>query len=602
MPCIAIIPARGGSKRIPRKNLYPFEGIPMVAHAIRIARTAGCFHEVLVSTDCPEIAGVARRLGASVPFMRSEAASNDYATTFDVIGEVLDRLETIDQAWSIGVCLYPTAVLARPQDIAQAVRQIARGEADSLMPVTKFDSSIWRSIQLASDGTPFYSFPQYINARSQDLVPTYHDAGQWYAFKISALRATGHFMGSRTRVVVLPSEHVQDIDTLSDLRLAELKYRAKCKTRVNEDVRDRPWVLIRVDATPETGSGHVMRCLALAEAFAARNHDVLFISRGCVPELRQVIEKRGFQSLLLEPRTPFENPVSEGLADAAATLALINVQTIRPSWVVVDHYGLDATWEKAVRSCGAPLLAVDDLADRPHACDALLDQNMIRDNHTRYPLLVPEGTRLLLGGAYSLLRSEFAQAYERRKVLLQEDAVQDIIVFMGGADAGNLTLPIAKSLIAYFGAESVLVLIGYLNSNRETVENWCIVNGVRCKVGLDDVSSAFSTCRLLVAACGMTAVEAQALGIPCILVALSDIQHAVAQWFAMHQRAILLELDQCKDPDAVTSSLDRALDLDQTEDCESLISVHGATRAVDTLIEISQVFQTASVNSKHLLM
>jgi len=595
MPCIAIIPARGGSKRIPHKNLYPFEGIPMIAHAIRIARTAGCFHEVLVSTDCPEIAAVARRLGVSVPFMRSEAASNDYATTFDVIDEVLDQLEANGQVWNIGVCLYPTAVLARAQDIAQAVSQIARGEADSLMPVSKFESTIWRSFQLKSDGTPFYSFPQYINSRSQDLVSTYHDAGQWYAFKISALRATGQFIGCRTRVVVLPSEHVQDIDTLSDLRLAELKYRARRETRENEDVRDRPWVLIRVDATPETGSGHVMRCLALAEAFAARNHDALFISRECVPELREAIEKRGFQSLILEPRTPFENPLSEGLADAAATLALINDQIIRPSWVVVDHYGLDATWENAVRCCGAPLLAVDDLADRPHACDALLDQNMIKDNHARYPLLVPEGTRLLLGGAYSLLRSEFAQAYERRMALLQESALQDIILFMGGTDAGKLTLPLANGLITYFGSENVLVLIGYLNGNRETIENWCRVNSVRCKVCLDDVSSAFSTCRLLVAACGMTAVEAQALGIPCLLVALSNIQYAVAQWFSMYQRAILLELDQCQDPDALTSAIDRALDLDQSKDCESLISVYGATRAVDALIEIGQGLQSFSV-------
>ena len=594
MSCIAIIPARGGSKRIPHKNIYPFEGIPMVAHAIRIARTAGCFHEVMVSTDCPEIAAVARRYGANVPFMRSNEASNDYAATFDVIDEVLDNLKANGKAFDIGVCIYPTAVLANSEDIAQAVDQIAMGEANSLMPVTEFDSPIWRSLQLGADGTPFYTFPEHINARTQDLAPAYHDAGQWYAFDISALRATGRFMAGRIRVVVLPSEHVQDIDTLSDLRMAELKYRARRETCVNVQVRERPWVLIRVDSTPEMGSGHVMRCLALAEAFAARSHDVLFISRSCVAELREAIEKRGFQSHLLELQTPSDDPVSEGLADVAATLAFIQEQSMRPAWVVVDHYGLDAGWEAAVRSCGAPLLALDDLADRPHACDVLLDQNMIEDIHARYPLLVPDGTRLLLGGAYALLRSEFTQAYGRREVLMRVGAVRDILLFMGATDAANLTLPLAKGLTAHFGAENVMVLMGHLNMNRESVENWCQLNGVRCEVGLDDVSSAFQTCRLLVAACGMTAVEAQALGIPCLLVALSDIQHAVAEWFSIHQRAILLELDRCQDSKALASALERALDLDQCENREPMISVSGAKRAVDTLIEIGHDLETVT--------
>lgn len=584
---LCVIPARGGSKRIPRKNLYPFEGIPMVAHAIRIARSAGCFDEVLVSTDCPEIAAVARHFGANVPFMRTKATSNDHATTFEVISEVLDQLKAMGQAWDIGVCLYPTAVLSKPEDIAKAVEGIKLGEADSFIPIAQFDYPIWRSILLAADCTPIFAFPEHANTRSQDLAPAYHDAGQWYAFDISVLRATGNFMGPRARVVVLQSEHVQDIDTLNDLRMAELKSRARRESSVCDHTRECTWVLIRVDATPKTGSGHLMRCLALADAFAARGQDVVFVSRTCVPALRRTIEKRGFESRLLEDQLPNRVQVSEELTDAAATLSLINRQSMQPAWVVVDHYGLDAAWEAAVRSCGVPILALDDHAGRLHACDVLLDQNMIADNHALYHKLVPEGCQLLLGGAYSLLRKEFAQALAHREEVLSQKSASDVVLFMGATDAANVTLRLAMELTTYFGAEKVVVLVGHLNANQKPIKNWCQEEGVRCHVGLEDISSVFVTCRLFVGACGMTAVEAQALGIPSLLLSLSPIQQAVADWFASKQRAVLFDLKDSHDSEVFREHLTLALSLPLNISSAWPISVHGAKHAVDFLMEVS---------------
>jgi N-acylneuraminate cytidylyltransferase len=584
---IAIIPARGGSKRIPRKNIYPFDGVPMLSHAIRLARSTGRFDEVLVSTDCPSIAQVAKRLGASVPFMRSESTANDQAPTFDVIHEVLERLERMGRTWHIGVCIYPTAVLAQPADVSDAIDAIARGDAASVMPVTQFDYPIWRALVVGTDGAPVFAFPEHSGVRSQDLPPAYHDAAQWYAFNIAALRSSRGFIGERTRVVVLPSVHVQDIDTLADLRLAELKYRARFEDSTALQARHRPWVLIRADATPLTGSGHVMRCLALAEAFAVRGHDVVFASRACVPELQQVIEVRGFESVLL--KMPYAAAVCEQRADAAATLQCIQRQSKLPAWVVVDHYGLDATWENSVRSCGVPLLALDDLADRPHACDALLDQNMIEAHHSRYLDLVPEGARLLLGGTYALLRSEFAQACQSRDKLLQEGAVRDVVLFMGATDAANVTQSLAMHLLAHLKATPLVVLVGQLNVHREAIKAWCWSEGVRCEVGLEDVSVLLQTCRLLVGACGMTAVEAQALGIPCLLVPLSPIQHAVARWFTEHQSAVMLEPDLCGDAKAVSAVLNRALDLKPNAPSERPVSVYGASHAVDALLEFANV-------------
>jgi len=557
----------------------------MVVHAIRIARTTGCFDEVLVSTDCPEIAAVALRHGASVPFMRSDATSNDYAGTFEVISEVIECLERMGHIWNIGVCIYPTAVLAKAQDIAQAIDWIAKGDASSVLPVAKFDYPIWRSLLLGPDEAPSYAFPEFSNARSQDLPSAYHDAGQWYAFDIGTLRTCGRFMSERTRVIVKPTEHVQDIDTLEDLRVAELKYRARREWEGPLRERQLPWVLIRADASQLIGSGHVMRCLALAEAFAARGHEVIFVSQECVPEMRQVIEARGFESVLLD--MPEECEGAGQLADAAGVIAIIDGESTPPSWVVVDHYGLAAEWERSVRSCASPLLAVVDLDDRLHACDALLDQSMIEDHHWKYQELVPEGARLLLGGGYALLRSEFAGACAKRKELLREDSVHDVVIFMGATDAGNLTQQLALNLRDHLEASQLLVVVGHLNPHREGIEMWCQAEGLRCEVGIENMSFVLQTCRLFLGACGMTAVEAQAVGIPCLLITLSHVQQVEARWFAEIQRAVLLEPVQCSDAGMVERALAKALDLAPDSPSMSPISVHGATNVVDALMDMS---------------
>lgn len=581
--CLAIIPARGGGKRIPRKNVQSFEGFPMLVHAIRLARMTSLFESVVVSTDCPEIAAIAKRHGADVPFLRSEGTSDDCAHNFDVVNEVLDRLETLGSTWDIGVCIYPTAVLARPEDMVRAVEKISSGSAYSVMPVTRFEYPIWRALVVTPEGAPKFAFPEHAAARTQDLEPAFNDAGQWYAFDIAQLRAAGSLMTGCTGVVELLPQQVQDIYTADDLSLAAIKYRAWREAA--ESARPRPWVLIRADGNAATGSGHIMRCLSLAAAFVERGHDVVFASRFCSPELRQVISIHGHESVLLN--VPEKVGVCEQLADAAAIVTWIDGQSRRPAWVVVDHYGLDATWEGAVRSCSVPLLALDDMADRPHACDVLLDQNMIEARHARYPKLMQNDTLLLLGGAYALVRPEFAASSARRDVLLSKGSAREVVLFAGSTDTDNLTLQLAMALLAHLDAQDLLVLVGHLNAHRQSIQEWCHVVGVRCEVGLENVASALEACRLLVGACGMTAVEAQALGIPCLLVALSPIQRDVAEWFASQARAVLLETDQCGDAEVVGRALRAALALPLNATRKRLISVSGATNAVDALMEFS---------------
>ena len=223
MSSIAIITARGGSKRIPRKNIKEFCGKPIIEYSIRAAIHSGVFDEVMVSTDDEEIAEIARKIGAAVPFMRSESASNDYATTDDVIKEVLDAYQERGIKFDSFCCIYPTAPFLTSDRLKEAMMLLS--DADSVMPVVAFSYPPQRGIVLGNNGRLVRQYPEYITTRSQDLVKVYHDAGQFYACKTDAF-----YEGNTTDVdnivpIILQEKEVQDIDTLEDWEMAEIKYK-----------------------------------------------------------------------------------------------------------------------------------------------------------------------------------------------------------------------------------------------------------------------------------------------------------------------------------------------------------------------------------------
>lgn len=224
MSCLAVITARGGSKRIPRKNIRPFCGKPILAYSIEAALQSGVFEEVMVSTDDEEIAAVARQYGAAVPFLRSAETSNDYATTADVLTEVLDRYAERGQRFDTLACLYPTAPFVTAEKLRRALDTLQTSGADSLMPVVAFSFPPQRGLVLRQ-GTLSYQFPQYAAARSQDLEPVYHDCGQFYFCHTRAFAQYHTLVTPHTVPLILPEQEVQDIDTLSDWALAELKYK-----------------------------------------------------------------------------------------------------------------------------------------------------------------------------------------------------------------------------------------------------------------------------------------------------------------------------------------------------------------------------------------
>lgn len=222
--CVAIITARGGSKRIPRKNIREFLGQPIIGYSIAAALGAGCFDRVMVSTDDEEIAELGRRLGAEVPFLRSAATSDDYATTVDVLVEVLTEYGRRGTSFDYACCIYPTAPFVTAERLRQAFALLQGSGADSAIPVVRFSFPIERSLDIRGDRLSF-RYPEYQNTRSQDLAPAYHDSGQFYFFRVPHLLETRSLFGRQTLPIELPESEVQDIDNEEDWQVAELKYR-----------------------------------------------------------------------------------------------------------------------------------------------------------------------------------------------------------------------------------------------------------------------------------------------------------------------------------------------------------------------------------------
>ncbi len=222
MSNIAIITARGGSKRIPRKNIKEFCGKPIIAYSIEAALESGVFDEVMVSTDSEEIAAIAKQYGASVPFLRSEATSNDFATTKDVLLEVLSEYKKLGKSFDVMTCIYPTAPFVTAEKLRTAVEKLTDSDGDMVMPVVAYSFPPQRAM-LIKDGFLNYQYPEHINSRSQDLEPIYHDCGQFYVYKTKTF-AEKSLAESKIIPLPTPEEEAQDIDNLSDWALAEIKY------------------------------------------------------------------------------------------------------------------------------------------------------------------------------------------------------------------------------------------------------------------------------------------------------------------------------------------------------------------------------------------
>lgn len=222
---LAVIPARGGSKRIPRKNIRPFCGKPIIAWSIEAARASGCFDRIVVSTDDAEIAEVALRHGAEVPFVRPAELSDDTATTIPVIAHAIAALDAPVVPDAV-CCIYATAPFLCAQDLRRGLDALTAGDCDYVFPVTRYPFPIQRAVRLDARGRVAMFDPAMFNVRSQDLEPAWHDAGQFYWGRASAWRDGLPIFAAGSVALPLPRHRVQDIDDADDWLRAEWMFRA----------------------------------------------------------------------------------------------------------------------------------------------------------------------------------------------------------------------------------------------------------------------------------------------------------------------------------------------------------------------------------------
>lgn len=312
-------------------------------------------------------------------------------------------------------------------------------------------------------------------------------------------------------------------------------------------------VAFRVDASLHIGSGHVMRCLTLAETLSGRGADCHFIVREHPGHLRELIGQRGFAVTTLAAESAAhagdaqsrsdsaQGPVHaawlgcDWQTDAGQTVAVVGA--LQPDWLVVDHYGLDQRWEKALRPHCRRLMVIDDLADRPHDADLLLDQNLGRQPQD-YAGLVPAGCQLLAGPQYALLRPEFAalRAYSLQRRLAQP-ALRRLLITMGGVDQPNATGRVLQALEACNLPEElrITVVMGTAAPWREQVQELArrMPWPTEVVVGVNDMAQRMADTDLAIGAAGTTSWERCCLGLPTLLVILADNQRAGAE--ALHE-------------------------------------------------------------------
>ena len=227
MKTIAIIPARGGSKRILRKNVKLLAGIPAIAYPIELALNSGIFERVIVSTDDTEIAEISKKYGAEVPFLRSVELSGDFTITADVIADVALRLRNQGESSKYICCIYPVTPLLKVNRLEQALVAIESGKWDYVFPAIEFSAPIERGFKKAKSGLIEFSYPEFENMRTQDIEKTFHDAGQFYFGKTEAWLEKRSVLNGNSTYIELAKNETFDIDDLEDWKLIDKLVSAK---------------------------------------------------------------------------------------------------------------------------------------------------------------------------------------------------------------------------------------------------------------------------------------------------------------------------------------------------------------------------------------
>lgn len=360
-------------------------------------------------------------------------------------------------------------------------------------------------------------------------------------------------------------------------------------------------IAFRVDASAWIGSGHVVRCLTLADALRSRGAESFFICRDFPGHLGGWIAERGHTVLKLPvrdvgncetPRCHADWLGADQNRDAAETLQALAGEE-RLDWLVVDHYGIDKRWEDRLVARVGAVAVIDDLADRPHTCDLLLDQNLYCNLNDRYGGLLPAGCRTLLGPKFALLRPEFAKARERMQGH-RDGRVKRILVFFGGYDASNETEKALKALAAPRFAEiAVDVVVGAGNPYRDRIEKQCRdLPGARFFCQVTNMAELMAGADLSLGAGGATSWERFSVGLPSLIVAVADNQERLSSDLGTLGLAVYLGRSEQVDTSLLEEELEGMLDnperlLAMQEATLRIVDGLGAERAVEVMFQIA---------------
>lgn len=362
--------------------------------------------------------------------------------------------------------------------------------------------------------------------------------------------------------------------------------------------------VFRVDASTEIGTGHVMRCLTLAEALRRRGGDVYFVCREHEDNLCDLIERRGFLVHRLQMGSPVDanangKPVhaawlgAHWQEDAEETLAAIKVSGSIPDWLVVDHYSIDARWESRVRTAVNRIMVIDDLADRDHDCDLLLDQNLIDKQSERYNGKVPDGCTLLLGPRYALLQPDYERM--RRDVRPRAGLVQRIFVYFGGVDRDELTLKSVNAILALDQSqiEADIVLSPTSSQFRRVQERISVQHGLRLHEQLPSLAALMARADVAIGAGGATSWERLCLGLPAIVITIADNQHPIAA--ELSQRGLVRWLGPAETVEkedinrALRTVVEEGLDISWSKNCLDITDGRGAERVCTAMARIESL-------------
>jgi len=361
-------------------------------------------------------------------------------------------------------------------------------------------------------------------------------------------------------------------------------------------------IVIRVDASEDIGTGHVMRCMTLADELRQRDAEVCFICRQLPLNISESIERKGYKVYRGPFATGQENtahqhtPHSHWLGvnwerDVQETKEIVSSIRNKIDWLVVDHYALEKSWEASMRDCIGKIMVIDDLADRPHDCELLLDQNLYERIENHYGRLVPMRCRKLLGPTYALLRPEFREA---RKYLRKRDgSVKRILVFFGGVDQTNETAKALRAMRMLNRRDiEVDVVVGTVNPHRAQIQAVCagMPNGT-CHFNVSNVAELMAHADLAIGAGGTTTWERCCMGLPSLIVALADNQNSIARSSELNGIAIYLGRSRDVTSNYIHTVLqelmhDKERLLNIEAKCSSVVDAKGTERVIQVLEEI----------------